>query len=166
MKKLKYLAFILLLTITGNIHAMEYWKLVPHKGIESESIKIHLGMSRKEVAKAFSKTSLKISDNDFDSEDDYEAKDGEFIRCRFEKDKLSDIELLNANIVYEGIPLHNGTDIDDIKSSFANKVTIRDAEWLGDGQDFVELGINIATHEDVGGDGNEIEWVILSKDFK
>jgi len=43
--------------------------------------------------------------------------------------------------------------------------TLRPTKWLGDGWDCVQLGLNVASHEDVGGDGDEIEWVILSRAF-
>ena len=38
----------------------------------------------------------------------------------------------------------------------------KSASVLGDGQECPALGVNIATHQDVGGDGDGVEWVILS----
>ena len=35
-----------------------------------------------------------------------------------------------------------------------------------DGRDFPSLGINMASREDVGGDGDGVEWVMLSRDFQ
>lgn len=37
---------------------------------------------------------------------------------------------------------------------------------LVDGRDFPSLGINMASREDVGGDGDGVEWVMLSRDFQ
>jgi hypothetical protein len=39
------------------------------------------------------------------------------------------------------------------------------ASHLGDGHECTSLGVNIATHEEVGGDGDGIEWVILSAEI-
>ena len=33
-----------------------------------------------------------------------------------------------------------------------------------DGRDFPSLGINLASREDVGGDGDGVEWVIVVSD--
>ena len=42
----------------------------------------------------------------------------------------------------------------------------REARWMVDGRDFPGLGINLASREDVGGDGDGVEWVMMSRDFK
>ena len=63
--------------------------------------------------------------------------------------------------------LHRNTSFAKLKRQFkAMKLSFRNTKWLGDGQDCPELAINIARHEDVGGDGDGIEWVILSSTFK
>ena len=40
----------------------------------------------------------------------------------------------------------------------------RETRWMVDGRDFPSLGINLASREDMGGDGDGVEWV--SRDFK
>jgi hypothetical protein len=63
--------------------------------------------------------------------------------------------------------LHADTTLEEVRHFFgARGMTLRPTEWLGDGWDCVELHLNVASHEDVGGAGDEMEWVILSSLFK
>ncbi|MFT3814602.1 MAG: hypothetical protein QM740_14680 [Acidovorax sp.] len=142
------------------------WELLPRTGIESSSIKIAFGMERQELQGMMSKE-FSAPESNYPDEDDFISADkSTFIRVRYEDSRVKDIEFLAGTLMYQGINLHFGTTFTELKKKFGDLgLSFRLTEWLGDGQDCQELGINIATHEDVGSDGDEIEWVILSSDF-
>ena len=144
------------------------WELLPRQGIESGTIKVSFGMERQDLRSAMSDHFLPPSPSTYLDEDDFLTTDGStFIRVRYEGVLVRDIEFLGGSLRYQGIDLHSGTTFTEIGARFGDiGLTFRPTEWLGDGQDCPELGINIATPEDVGGDGNGIEWVILSSNFE
>ncbi len=143
------------------------WMLIPRVGIECSDFRIHLGMDRTAIGNHLAGLFPAPVDNGYDDEDDYITEDEQlFIRLRFAGSNLNDIEFLQGDLRLDGIRMHAGATLSHLKEHFAKQgVCIRPSEWLGDGTDFVDLGINIAAHEDVGSDGDGVEWVILSKNF-
>jgi hypothetical protein len=151
---------------SGAGMADQKWQLIPGVGIQSGAIKISFGQERAALGKLMSTGFLPAKSYAAD-EDDFLTRDqSTLIRVRYHGTQVEDIELLRGTLQYQGIDLHANTTFAKIKKEFAAKNwTFRETTWLGDGKDCPELKINIATHEDVGGDGDEIEWVILGKDF-
>lgn len=143
------------------------WDLQPKKGISSPEYSILLGNDRTDVRKALKKWYSLEPNEDYPDEDDF-LDESTFIRVRYDKkDKVQDIEFLGGNLSYSDIPIHAGTNFKEIETQFEKLgLAFRYTEWLGDGKDCVDIAVNIATHEDVGGDGDDIEWVILSKNFE
>jgi hypothetical protein len=39
-------------------------------------------------------------------------------------------------------------------------------EWLAEGRDCIDLQIVVATRDDIGEVGDEVEWVTTSSDFR
>jgi hypothetical protein len=144
------------------------WKLLPSIGIESDAIKLSFGMERQDLLAAMSNDFLPPEPSAYTDEDDFFTEDGStFIRVRYEGTKVRDIEFLGGSLKYQDIDLHSNATFDEIERKFETSgFTFRPTQWLGDGSDCLELAINIATREDVGGDGEEIEWVILSSNFR
>lgn len=142
------------------------WELLPRTGIESGSIKIVFGLERQELRDMMSRK-FSAPESHYADEDDFISADNStFIRIRYECGLVRDIEFLGGLLIYQGINLHLNTTFTEIEEKFSQSgFTLRTTEWLGDGQDCPELGINIASCEDVGGDGDGIEWVILSSNF-
>jgi hypothetical protein len=143
------------------------WSLLPKKGISSNKFTISFDDDRDDIRKDLG-VEFSIEPNEsFPNEDDFKNENS-FIRVRYdEADKVQDIEFLGGSITYADVPMHGGTDFESIENSLSNLGhEFRYTKWLGDGNDCVDLSINIATREDAGGDGNEIEWVILSKNFE
>lgn len=112
---------------------------------------------------------FRLRQNDgFPDEDDFVSRDGStLIRVRYQDEAVWDIEFLSGILRYDDEDLHDQTTLDDVRQFLESKaLALRPTEWLGEGWDCVPLGFNIASHEDVGGDGDEIEWVILSRAFQ
>lgn len=145
------------------------WELLPFEGIKSKRLAITLGESRKPLRKrAASVFSPLIPNAEYPNEDDFISKDGDtFIRVRYQDDVVRDIEFLSGTLRYKGVELHDETTLKGVRRFLKSENhPLRKTRWLGDGLDCVSLGINIACHDDVGGDGDGIEWVILSSNFK
>jgi hypothetical protein len=144
------------------------WELLPKVGIESGATRISFGMERQEVRSAMSTQFLPPAPSNYEDEDDFVTEGrSTFIRIRYEGTLVRDIEFLGGPLRYQGIDLHANATFGGLEERFGELgLTFRYTEWLGDGQDCPELAINIATHEDVGGDGDGIEWVILSSNFQ
>ena len=145
------------------------WVLHPFDGIETDGIKISLGTPRGLLRESMASRFQPPKTNDaYPDEDDFVSQDGStFIRVRYEHDAVWDIEFLQGTLRHDEVDLHAQTTLDEVRRYFTSKATsLRPTEWLGDGWDCVSLGINIASREDVGGDGDEIEWVILSRAFQ
>ena len=144
------------------------WTLIPHKGIENESLKIHLGMGRSSVKDLLAGEFRSPRSNVENEEDFQHPTDGTLIRLRYANSMVQDIEVLGGQLDYEGVAVFGGDAVwPDIEHFLkAQGVTIREAQWLGEGYDCLELSLNIATHEQAGRDDDEgIEWVILSTLF-
>ena len=146
------------------------WELLPFDGIECDGIKISFGSPRDLLRNSMASHFQPLKPNNaYPDEDDFISQDGStFIRVRYDDhDAVWDIEVLQGTLRYCDVELHDQTTMEQIRRSFTSKgIPFRPTEWLGDGWDCVTLGINIASREDVGGDGDEIEWVILSRAFR
>jgi hypothetical protein len=103
----------------------------------------------------------------FDDEDDFHhPHDGTFLRIRYANSNVRDIEFLDGFLSYKGVTLFGSVSWSDVESGLAALGNqFRETEWIGDGFDCLPLAVNIATHEQVGGDGDGIEWVIMSSMF-
>jgi len=100
----------------------------------------------------------------FPDEDDYTSDEhGTWLRLRFDGDRLQDVEFLRGELYLGGVPLHGGARWSELRGQLASRgFDFSPATELGDGQECPGLGVNIATHGDVGGDGDGIEWVIVA----
>lgn len=149
-----------------RVRLMTDWKLIPRKGIEQGNVAIHFGMSRTAIRDLLGE-SFPAPVSHFENEDDFEhATDGTLIRVRYDDSGVRDIEFLDGVLVFDSVKLSGGGDWPEVQQELAqlgNK--FRESEWLGDGTDCLPLAINVATHEQIGGDGDGIEWVILSSNF-
>ena len=143
------------------------WTLVPKNGIEQRQLKIHFGMSRSDV-RDFLKAEFGEPESNFPDEDDFHhLHDGTFLRIRYANLNVQDIEFLEGSLKYNGVNLAGGVRWSDVERGLAALGnTFRETDWLGDGYDCLPLGVNIATHEQVGGDGDGIEWLIMSTTFQ
>jgi hypothetical protein len=76
------------------------------------------------------------------------------------------VEFLRGDLRLEDVALHDGAHWPALAESLAAKgFRFEGAGFLGDGKECGSLGVNIATHSDVGGDGDGIEWVIVSPEI-
>jgi hypothetical protein len=145
------------------------WDLVPFQGIASNPVAISLGQSRalvrQSLASAFSPL---VPNAPYPDEDDFITPDrSTFIRVRYLDDAVRDIEFLSGRLRYKGFELHDRATLENVRQFLeAETAPLRPTKWLGDGFDCVSLGFNIASHDDIGGDGDGVEWVILSAAFK
>jgi hypothetical protein len=144
---------------------MDNCELVPGSGIRTAGGDIFFGMQRKVLRERLGWKPT--ADTMWDDEDEYPLADGgEWLRLRFVDSKLCDIEVLGGHLQYRQIELM-ATRWKILEPQLAEyEYEFVDTEWLGEGKDCLDLQINIATHEDVGGDGDGIEWVIMSTDFQ
>lgn len=153
----------------GKTMASSIWQLVPRQGIACGDLQVSMGQERGALRTAMAAANfLPPRPGRYPDEDDFLTADkSTFIRVRYDGSKVQDIEFLAGTLKYQGVDLHRNTTFAKVKRQFkAMKLGFRDTKWLGDGQDCPDLLINIARHEDVGGDGDGIEWVILSSNFK
>lgn len=145
------------------------WTLTPFEGIRCESMVVAFGQSRGLVRQSLSAAFGPPAANpSFPDEDNFRTPDrATFIRVRYEGDTVRDIEFLAGRLRYKGVELHDGATLTEVRRFLESENgPLRPTKWLGDGLDCVPLGINVASHEDVGGDGDEVEWVILSRNFR
>lgn len=145
------------------------WEFVPFEGITNKQLAITLGQPRQLLRKlAASVFGPLVPNTEYPDEDDFITVDGAtFIRVRYQDDTVRDIEFLSGQLRYKGVELYNQATLKGVRRFLKSENhPLRKTRWLGDGLDCVSLGINIACHEDIGGDGDGIEWVILSRNFK
>ena len=144
---------------------MEHCELVPGRGIRRDTTDIFFGMPRKKLRDAlgFQAGGEKM----WDDEDEYSTPDGnDWLRLRFLDDKLCDIEVLGGHLVHEGIELV-ATDLPALRVALKKAgMALEKTQWLSEGHDCVDLQIVVASKEDAGDIGDEIEWVITSCDFR
>jgi hypothetical protein len=153
-----------------NMPSTATWQLIPRQGIAcGEDLRVTLGQERDALQAAMAAAGfVPPKAGRYPDEDDFLTADkSTFIRVRYGGSKVQDIEFLAGTLKYRGVDLHRNTTFAKLRRQFKSmKLGFRDTQWLGDGQDCPELHINIATHENVGGDGDGIEWVILSSTFQ
>ena len=144
---------------------MEHCELVPGRGIRRDTTDIFFGMPRKKLRDALGFQAG--GENMWDDEDEYtDASGGDWLRLRFLDDKLCDIELMGGKLTHEGIELL-ATDMTTLRAALKKSgMALEATEWLSEGHDVVDLQIVVASREDVGEVGDEIEWVITSCDFR
>jgi hypothetical protein len=139
------------------------WELVPRRGVRGGGVEVLLGLDR---AAARSELSAILGEprSHFPDEDDYTSDEhGTWLRLRFEGDRLRDVEFLRGDLYLDGVPLHGGASWSRLSGQLAGLgFDFSPAGELGEGQECPRLGVNIATHQDVGGDGDGIEWVIVA----
>jgi hypothetical protein len=144
------------------------WELIPRQGICQDEVEIFFGMARSTLRSALRPRFAALNSHMID-EDDFETTDGgTLIRLRFVDDKLQDIEFLHGSLRYSGIELHDNTTRNEIEEQLGKLgLSFPDSTFLDEGKECSELGINIATREEVGGDKGDdrIEWVITSINF-
>jgi hypothetical protein len=106
-------------------------------------------------------------ENMWDDEDEYSTAEGDdWLRLRFLDDKLCDIEVMGGQLVHEGIELV-ATDLPALRMALKKAgMALEKTQWLSEGHDCVDLQIVVASREDAGDVGDEIEWVITSCDFR
>ena len=136
---------------------MAEWTLIAQRGIERGDLAIHFGMSRS-AARDRMLASFPPPQSHFEDEDDFEhSTDGTLIRLRFDDTGVRDIEFLGGILTYRGVSIVGGGEWPVVQQALAAMGnTFRDTEWLGDGYDCLPLAVNIATHEQIGGDGDGI----------
>jgi hypothetical protein len=140
------------------------WELVPRRGITNGDQELFLGTDRSAARSAMSALYGEPTSH-FPDEDDFRSDaEGTWIRLRFDEgDRLQDVEFLRGRLSLAGTRLHAGARWAALRQELAAKgYTFEPAATLGDGAECTALGVNIATHEDVGGQGDGIEWVIVA----
>ncbi|MDR6937801.1 MULTISPECIES: hypothetical protein [unclassified Luteibacter] len=144
---------------------MEHCELVPGRGIRRGNIDIFFGMPRKKLRDALGWKSS--GENIWDDEDEYTDEAGhEWLRLRFLDDKLCDVEVLHGRLMHEGIELRD-TTMSALRAALKQGgMALEKTEWLSEGHDCVDLQIVVASKEDTGDVGDEIDWVITSCDFR
>ena len=144
---------------------MEHCELVPGRSIRRDVTDIFFGMPRKRLRDALGWKAGR--EHMWDDEDEYtDAAGAEWLRLRFLDDKLCDIELMAGNLTHEGIELL-ATDMTSLRAALKKSgMALEKTEWLSEGHDCVDLQIVVASRDDVGDVGEEIEWVITSSDFR
>jgi hypothetical protein len=145
------------------------WELIPQKGVSQGENEIFFGMDRSRI-RALLQNTFGEPTSHMPDEDDFETpQDETHIRLRFNGDsKLQDIEFLGGSLQYKGIELRHGVHWGGVERELTNLgFSFEEATFLGEGQECSELGINIATRSQVGGDEDDdtIEWIIASSEF-
>jgi hypothetical protein len=98
-----------------------------------------------------------------ESEDQYTSDTTLFLR--YDNDTLNVIMFIDGRLAYNGLELHDTRWAVLAPALTERGLTINDAPvYFTEGVDCPELGVNIATQEEVGGDGDEIEWISLWRD--
>jgi len=134
------------------------WELLPHRGISTGRIQIVVGSARADNRRAMAGL-FPPPENRRDNEDQY-LSDENTIFLRYDDDILNVIMFIKGRLSFDGLELHDTTWEHLAPELNARGFTINtEPKYFADGVDCPELGINIATWEDVGGDGDGIEWV-------
>lgn len=145
------------------------WEILCQSGVRCGGLELLLGQHR-ETARALLSEHLQFVPTNFAENDDYVAIDHHTrLRLHFEGDVLEGVEFTAGDVRYEGVPMLRGATWSTLEASLGEKGFAFDAaSQLADGKECGALGVNVATHADVGGDPNDqrIEWVILSKNIR
>jgi hypothetical protein len=135
------------------------WQLIPQRGIRTGPTEILLGSSREDNRGLMAAVPLS-RENHRDGEDQFTG-DGTMIFLRYEADVLDRIMFIHGRLSLDGLELHETTWA-ELEPALAERGYRFDGpSYFADGLECPELGVNIATWEDVGGDGDGIEWVSL-----
>jgi len=139
------------------------WALLPRRGIRIGEAEIVLGAPRAEVRQTLAQHFPSPANRRRPSEDQYADDDRKVFLRYDDADTLAEIMCINGSLHSEGLELRNTTWAELAPRLEARGYTITAPQYYADGQDCPELGINIATRADVGGDedDDEIEWVAL-----
>lgn len=138
------------------------WELVPRRGIRHDGSEVFLGAARDDVRATVAPVLGAPARAHYPDEDTYQGADGSLVRLRFVDDVLRDIEFLAGEIFLDGLALHGTVRWPALAERLAARGYRFDrARELGDGWECADLGVNIATRQAVGGEGDEIEWVIV-----
>jgi hypothetical protein len=139
------------------------WELLPRRGIRIGETEIVVGAPRAEVRQALAQHFSPPVNRRQPSEDQY-AQDDRMLFMRYDAaDALEQIMCINGSLRLGDLELldTNWTELAPCLEGLGH--TITEPTYYADGRDCPELGINIATREDVGGDedDDEIEWVAV-----
>jgi len=139
------------------------WELIPCRGIRIGETEIVLGAPRAEVCQALAQHFPPPANRRRPSEDQYAHEDRKVFLRYDAADTLEEIMCINGSLQLDGLELHDTTWAELAPRLEARGCTITAPKYYADGRDCPELGINIATREDVGGDEDEdeIEWVAV-----
>jgi hypothetical protein len=139
------------------------WELLPRRGIRIVETEIVVGAPRAGVRQALARYFPPPANRRGPSEDQYDHDSG-MVFLRYDAtDTLEEIMCINGSLHLGGLELHDTTWTELAPRLEALGYTITEPEYYADGRDCPELGINITTREDVGGDedDDEIEWVAV-----
>jgi hypothetical protein len=139
------------------------WELLPNRGIRIGETEIVVGAPRTKVRQALAQHFPPPANRRRPSEDQYARDDRKAFLRYDDNDTLEEIMCINGSLCLDGLELHDTTLTELVPRLEALGYTITAPRYYADGQDCPELGINIATREDVGGDedDDEIEWVAI-----
>ena len=139
------------------------WELLPHRGIRIGTTEIVVGAPRTEVRQALTQHFPPPANRRGPSEDQYENNDRMVLLHYDDANTLEGITWVKGSLHLGEIELHDTTWSELAPHLEALGYTITEPENYADGKDCPELGINIATREDVGGDegDDEIEWIVI-----
>lgn len=145
---------------------MQQCELVPGRGIRLGNTDIFFGARRAALRQVLG-YSAPQGDAMWDDEDEYtDASGADWLRLRFMDDKLCDIEVLGGSLVHQQVELKN-TDIRTLTEQLHGLgMELEPTEWLAEGRDCIDLQIVVATRDDIGEVGDEVEWVTTSSDFR
>ena len=137
------------------------WQLLPHRGIRFGEAEIVVGAPRAKVRQALAEYFPPPKNQRRESEDQYLNSDGKIFLRYDDANTLEAIMCIDGSVQLDGLELLNTTWSELIPHLESRGHTPEESKYFANGQDFPELGINIATREDVGGDedDDEIEWV-------
>ena len=139
------------------------WELLPRRGIRIGMTEIVVGAPRSEVRQALAQHFPPPANRRRPSEDQYKNSDRLVFLRYDDADALEEIMCINGSLHLGEVELHDTTLAELASHLEALGYTITEPAYYVDGQDCPELGINIATREDVGGDedDDEIEWIAI-----
>jgi hypothetical protein len=137
------------------------WELLPRRGIRIGKTEIIIGAPRAEVRQALSQHFSYPTSPRRPTEDQYERGERKVFMRYDDADTLEEIMCVSGSLCLGELELHETTWTELAARLKACGYTITEPLYYADGQDCQELGINIATRDDLGGDGDEIEWVAM-----
>ncbi|MDR0674175.1 MAG: hypothetical protein LBF93_11120 [Zoogloeaceae bacterium] len=139
------------------------WELLPHRGIRIGKTEIVVDAPRTEVRSALAKYFPPPTNQRQPSEDQYTNSDRMIFLRYDDADTLEGIMCINGPLYFDGLDIHDATLTGLVPHLEKRGYTLTESAYYADGQDCPELGINIATREDVGGDEDDdkIEWIAI-----